>query len=423
MRPFLDLVDLFCRLGIVIVKFGYRRRVELSVIGLALTTVIAATYITLFGIGVNPAQKTISVRVLLEQSGGLLANQDVTLRGIPIGRVSTVRLTDTGAVAVVSVPADVPIPRDTTVRVSGLSVAGEQYLDFRPDHDHGPYLTDGAVISSEQASVPVTLPQIIDDSRGALAQIDADKLTAVFGELRVGPDGPKKLSALLDGTVLLTSTLDGVLPETISMLRDTRTSFTLLGDVSPGLGETGRDLQNILGGINKMDGGFRELVDLGGSELEQIDGFIADNREDVYQLLGNLTTLSQLLYLRTPALQNLWRPDHDSLVDRISTTVHDGGIWVIGDLYPKQRCDYNLPRRPPAAADFPAPYRYTYCADDDPSLLIRGARNAPRPPGDDTAGPPADHDPLETLAPPPVYPPYTLDTPYGGPEMPTWVPN
>lgn len=110
------------------------------------------------------------------------------------------------------------------------------------------------------------------------------------------------------------------------------------------------DLQNILSGVNKMDNGFRELVDLGGTELEQVDSFIADNRENVYALLGNLTTLSQLLYLRVPALENLWRPDHESLVDRLSSTVHDGGIWVLADLYPKYRCDYNLPashhRRP-----------------------------------------------------------------------------
>lgn len=423
MRPFLDLLDLFARLGVWLVQVGHRRRILLSGIGLALTTVVAAAYVAIFGVGINPAQKTISVRVLLPQSGGLLVNQDVTLRGIPIGRVTDVQLTAAGAEAVVSVRADRRIPRDTRVRVSGLSVAGEQYLDFRPEHENGPYLSDGSLIGQEQSTVPVSLPQIIDDSRGALGQVDAEKLTAVFDELRVGPEGGRKLSALLDGTVLLASTLDGVLPETVSMLRHTRVSFTTLGEVTPGLSGTSRDLQQILDGVNRMDGGFRTLVDLGGTELDQVDSFIGDNRENVYALLGNLTTLSQIFYLRVPALQNLWRPDHGSLVDRLAGTVHDGGIWVIADLYPRHRCDYNLPRKSPSAVNFPAPYRYTYCPDDDPSLLVRGARNAPRPPGDDTAGPPPGHDPLTTLDPPPVYPPYTLPTPDGGPVLPAWIPN
>lgn len=423
MRPFLDLIELVARLAVWLVGVGYRRRIAVSGIGLALTAVVAAAYVAVYGVGINPTQKMISVRVLLPLSGGLLVNQDVTLRGIKVGRVAGVHLTESGAEAVVTVRADTPIPRDTRVRVSGLSAAGEQYLDFRPEHDRGPYLTNGSLIGQDQTSVPVSLPQIIDDSRGALSQIDADKLGAVFNELRVGPEGAKKLSALLDGTVLLTSTLDGVLPETVSMLRNARITFTTFSDVAPGLGGTSTDLQQILGGVNKMDNGFRTLVDLGSTELDQVDSFIGGNRENIYALLGNLTTLSQLLYVRVPALQNLWRPDHGSLVDRIASTVHDGGVWLIADIYPKYRCDYGLPRKPPSAANFPAPYRYTYCADDDPSLLIRGARNAPRPPGDDTAGPPPGHDPLATLDPPPVYPPYTLPTPNGGPQLPAWIPN
>lgn len=138
MRPFIDLLDLFARLGVWLVQVGHRQRILLSGIGLALTTVVAAAYVTIVGVGINPAQKTISVRVLLPQSGGLLVNQDVTVRGIPIGRVTDVHLTAAGAEAVVSVRADRPIPRDTAVRVSGLSVAGEQYLDFRPEHETGP---------------------------------------------------------------------------------------------------------------------------------------------------------------------------------------------------------------------------------------------------------------------------------------------
>ena len=31
---------------------------------------------------------------------------------------------------------------------------------------------------------------------------------------------------------------------------------------------------------------------------------------------------------------------------------------------------------------------YNYCLDHDPSIQVRGSANAPRPPGDDTAGPP-----------------------------------
>ena len=98
-------------------------------------------------------------------------------------------------------------------------------------------------------------------------------------------------------------------------------------------------------------------------------------------------------------------------------------IWGIGDIYPRYRCDYNLPRKAPTEANFPEPFRNTYCLDDDPALLVRGARNAPRPPGDDTAGPPPGQDPLAVTDKSPDIPPYTIPTPYGGPVMPVPMPN
>ncbi|HTM83793.1 MAG TPA: MlaD family protein, partial [Mycobacterium sp.] len=352
-------VERGARIGVDLIVWVARQRILVSCIGLAILLVMTSGYISVGVLGVNPARTTMSIRVQLPESGGLLANQDVTVRGIPVGRISAIELGDDGVEAVLAIPDTARIPRNSPVKVSGLSAAGEQYLDFRPANTDGPYLTDGAVIGGEQATIPVSLPQIIDDSRGALAQLDAGKLSSLFGELRVSRDGPRKLAAIFDGTSFLASTLYGVLPETVSLLRNTQSVFTTLADVSGGVGRTSIALQNVLGGVNAMDAGFRALADRGSGQPGAVDAFLADNRENIVQLLGNLTTVSQLLYLRVPALEHLWRPDHDSLIDRISTIFHDGGIWGIADLYPRYRCDYNLPRHAPSQADFPEPYLYT----------------------------------------------------------------
>lgn len=399
------------------------RQTLLSCVGLLMTAVAALAYIFLGGLRINPLESKMSVIVMLPESGGLLADQDVTMRGIPIGRVQSVQLTDHGVQAIATVDAAIHIPSDSPVRVSGLSAAGEQYLDFRPDHDQGPYLRDGAVVSGEQATAPASLAQIIDHSRGALAQLDATKLNAMFQELRVGHEGPEKLAAIFDGASLLASTLDSVLPQTVSMIRNTQVVFDTLSDVGPGLTRTSANLNQVLSGVDRMDGGFRTLVQRGNPQLASVDNLLADNRQSIVALLGNLTTVAPLVYLRIPALQDLWRSDRDSVLDRVSSIFRDGGIWGVGDLYPKYRCDYGVPRQPPSQPDFPEPLRYAYCHNPDPSVLIRGARNAPRPPGDDTAGPPPGYDPLATTDPSPIYPPYTLPTTYGGPPMPPPIPN
>ena len=77
---------------------------------------------------------------------------------------------------------------------------------------------------------------------------------------------------------------------------------------------------------------------------------------------------------------------------------------------------------PPSRPDYPEPYLYTYCDNPDPAVLVRGARNAPRPPGDDTAGPPPGANPLATTDPTPSGP-LTIPLPYGGPPLPYGTPN
>ncbi|MDT5321502.1 MAG: phospholipid/cholesterol/gamma-HCH transport system substrate-binding protein [Mycobacterium sp.] len=398
-----------------------RRRTVVAMGGLVLTLLVALTYIVVGSLGINPARSTIAVRVLLPESGGLLPNQDVTLRGVLIGRVKSVTFTDTGVEALAAIDADVRVPNDSVVRVSALSPAGEQYLDFRPANDRGPALTDGSVIGENQTTVPVSLAQLLAGADGALAQLDPRRLGAITDELRVGHQGPQKLAALLDGGAFLISTLDSVLPQTVSVLRNSRTVFTTLADLTPGLRHTSQNLQQILRGINAMDGGFRTLADRGDAPLTALDNIVADNSDTMVQLLGDLTTIGQLMYLRIPALQELFTTSHGSTFDALTSIFHDGGLWAIVDPYPRYSCDYNLPRPPAPVPNYPEPYRYTYCTNPDPSVLVRGARNAPRPPGDDTAGPPPGYDPLARTDPTPVGP-NTIPTPYGGPQKPLTLP-
>jgi virulence factor Mce-like protein len=406
------------------VRAASARRITVAVIGLILTVVIALGYILIGSLRINPARSTITVHVVLPQSGGLLAQQDVTLRGVPIGRIAAVQLSGDGVTAVADIDADVKVPKNSAIRVSGLSPAGEQYLDFRPEGDDGPYLADGDTVAEKQTAVPVPFYQLVGNAEGALNQVDPAKIEAMTKELGVGPQAPEKLAALVDGGAFLITTLDSVLPETVRTLRNSRTVLTTLADVGPGLSTTSIDLQGILSGVNKMDGGYRKLLDTGREPLTQLDNVIADNSDTMVQLLVNLTTVAQLSYVHVPALKALFPgpEQRGSMIDAVSSIFHDGGVWVIADVYPRYTCDYKLPRHAPSQADFVEPYRYTYCDNPDPAVLVRGARNAPRPPGDDTAGPPPGYNPLTTTDPAPVLP-NTIPTPYGGPPENLVPPN
>ncbi len=399
-----------------------RHRVVVSCIGIALTAALAGGYILVSALHINPARSTVKVRVFLPESGGLLPRQDVTVRGISVGRVLSVEPSGDGVVAVAGIDSATKIPANSTARVSALSAAGEQYLEFRSDSDDGPALTDGSTVDRENTSVPISLSKLLVDTDGLLAQLEPEKLNAITEELRLSRQGPKKLAVLLDGGALLITTLHSVLPQTVSLVRDSRVVFTTLAETNSGLSRTADNLDQILGGVNAMDGGFRTLLDNGRAPLTATDNLFADNSATMVQLLGNLTTIAQLSYIRVPALKALFPTNRGSVIDAMASVFHDGGAWGMISPYPHYACDYNLPRRPPSVPDFPEPYLYTYCPNPDPSVLIRGARNAPRPPGDDTAVPPPGYDPLKTADSTPVGK-FSIPLTYGGPQMPQEPPG
>lgn len=401
-----------------------RRRTAVSAASLVVILVLGVAYLVFGSLQINPMRSNIRVNVPLADSGGLLPDQDVTLRGVPIGRVEAVRLDSGGVTAVASIDARHQIPVDTAVRVSGLSPAGEQHLDFRPPSAEGPYLHNGAVIEPGRATTPVTLAQTLANADGALAQLDPAKLAVLRTELGVSPQGPEKLAGIFDGGTFLLSALDGVLPETVDLVKNSRVSFTTLADVNPGLRATGASLGGTLDGIGRMDGGLRRLLDSAPQTLTGVDALFDDNSDTMVELLGKLATVAQLAYVRVPALNALF-PDpseRGSLLENLTGIFHDNSIHAIADIYPRYTCDYPTPRSPSSAADYPEALRYGYCENDDPAVLVRGARNAPRPAGDDTAGPPPDADPLTRTDPTPEGR-WTIPTPYGGPLLPLLIPG
>jgi virulence factor Mce-like protein len=407
---------------VAVVRAGHRRRAWLSAGALILTLVVALGYLFFGALQVNPLTSSYRVTIELPESAGLLPNQDVTLRGVRIGRVDRLDITPQGVNAVVNVNSSVPIPESSDVRVSGLSPAGEQYIDFVAQTNDGPYLRDGSIITAGRATVPVSLAELLANADGALAQIDPAKIELIKSELSLSKDGPRKLADIIKGGTFLLSTLDSVLPETTSILRNGRTVFTLVADKNAGIDVAAGNLNESFTGINKMRDGYRRLTDQAPQTLSDVDALFADNSDTMVQLLGNLTTTSRLLYLRVPALNALFPTYRTSLLDAIGSTMHDHGLWATGDIYPQYACDYGTPRLPPSSADYPEPFMYTYCRDDHPGVMVRGAKNAPRPADDDTAGPPPGAD-LGRMTDPTPKGRFTIPTPYGGPTLPIEPPR
>lgn len=395
----------------------------LSVVALLVTTVVAATYLSLGALQNNPLRSTYTVRVELDQSGGLLAGRDVTVRGVRVGRVQSLTLSGGTIVATAEIDSGTRISRQAPVRVSDLSAAGEQYLDFAPTTSAGPYLHQGSVVSTRQSSTPVSLATTLQNASGVLAQMDPEKLHAIVQELGTGPMASQKLADIIDGGSFLINTLHDVLPQTASLLRNSAIVGSTVRDVGPGLQETAAGLDRTITGVEKTSDGFVRLVNIGPQMVRLIDQLVADNSPTMVSLLGSLVSTAQVLQLREPAIRHLFFPvpRRGSAADAIASIFHEGKIWAFVNLYPRKDCTYDVPQPPTALAQFNEPYKYVDCSPQDYGQLVRGLRNVPLPPGVQPGPLPGDS-PLATTSPTPRGI-YSIPLPDGGLRAPIPVPQ
>src|SRR5699024_7963540 len=128
----------------------------LTVIGLSVMAVKYVRVGELLGIG----QDTITVNMPV--TGGLYETANVTYRGSNVGTVTSVDLTDSGVKARLSVDSDAHIPQDTDVEIRSMSAIGEQYVEFLPRTDKGPYLGNGAEIPQSRVTMPTPIGPILD---------------------------------------------------------------------------------------------------------------------------------------------------------------------------------------------------------------------------------------------------------------------
>src|SRR5215472_19169016 len=139
------------------------------------------------------------VRLDMANSGGLYSGADVTYRGVSVGRVAAMRLTDTGIEVDLDISTSAPpIPASTQAAVADLSAVGEQYVDLRPVSATGPDLANGSVIPSAQLPLPVT--SLLISVNSLATSLPLKQLRQLTDELATGFGGQgANLGALIDG--------------------------------------------------------------------------------------------------------------------------------------------------------------------------------------------------------------------------------
>ncbi len=371
-----------------------KHKIMVGNLSLVIVMLLGLGYLAFGSLSWRPWQGTYDVTVHFPQSGGLQDTSKVMLRGSEIGHVQSIQVTPTDVVVTMRLVDDVKINKNAKVSALGLSAAGEQYVNFAPTTDDGPYLEDGSTIDVGQTHVTVAFSSMLQSTLDVVSQIDPPKLTATLKELEVALNdrGPNQLKSIFHSGGVIFADLARALPQTTTLIQNLGTIFKTTANAQPDLERLAHGFNTVATAAANADGELRQLLGQGPAQFSSLAGSLATITDPLSDILKQFLDIARQGALRAPTMATLFPSIRDGSI-QAQKMFHDGAWWALASIYPRPSCNYSIAQSPPTKVLELAVPKNLYCVTDDPTLQTRGAANAPRPKGDDTAGPPPNYDP------------------------------
>ncbi|MGV9247547.1 MCE family protein [Streptomyces sp. NPDC003710] len=317
-------------------------------------------------------------------SGGIFPGAEVTYRGVPVGRVGELRLNGSGVSVPLKIEDGAPrIPADTLAVVANRSAVGEQYVDLQPRHSGGPYLLDGSPIPRGRTRVPLPVTDLVLSLDRLVNSVGKDDLHTTVDELGKAFSGTgPRLSRLVDSGNRLVESASDSLPQTVSLIEDSRTVLKTQADKGSAIKSFSRDLAALSGELKADDGDLRRLIGNGAPAAEQLDSLLKSTRADLPVLLANLISGGQVTVARLPGVEQALVTLPLTVAGSYTVVPGDGtfhfGLTVNADDPAPCTQGYGTQRRDPSdTGTRPANTEARCTAPRGGRTSVRGAQNAP----------------------------------------------
>jgi phospholipid/cholesterol/gamma-HCH transport system substrate-binding protein len=376
-----------------------RRSTKLQLMLFLLITVIGIAYVGANYVGINPLNGPYTVYLNLPSAGGIFTNADVSERGVVIGKVGAVTISRnrTGVVAALKIDHGKKIPTTgLTATVADLSAVGEQYVELEPQSPAAPYLKDGQTIAA-QGRVPVDDATILLNLKNLLGSVNVKDLSTVVTELGKGfADLGPSLQSLIDNGDALTRSAINALPATLRLINDGKTVLDTQNDVSAELKSFAASFSSLTGEVSGKDAALRGVLDNGVLASKQLQTLLQANAPVLPTLLNNLNTFTGIQDVRLPQTRAVLELFPAIVGDAFyalpkapagqPATARFGLVTDLGSFcksgYSSTHTRSNQANAWGGAANLDA-----YCHGDNAALNaqgldVRGARNDPKPAGD-----------------------------------------
>ncbi|WP_197380296.1 MCE family protein [Mycolicibacterium mengxianglii] len=353
-----------------------------SIVGVA---VMAFTYIqvpTLLGLG------KITVKVELPASGGLYRFSNVTYRGVQVGKVTSVQLTDRGAEATLSLSTSPKIPADLHAEVRSISAVGEQYVDLLPRTDSGPYLDDGSVVAMSDTTIPQAVGPVLDQVSQLVDSIPEGKLSDLLDESYKAFNGTGyDFGSLLDSASTITDDANKISDQTRALIDDAGPFLDAQAQTTDQTRTWAASLAGITDQVADNDPQIRDILATGPGFAQETSKLLDQLKPTLPILLANLSTVGQIAVTYNASIEQLLvlLPPYVAQVQTYAPinnpTGMPNGEFSLG-LGDPPACTVGF--LPPSAWRSPSDTSIIDTPDDiycklpqDSPIAVRGARNYP----------------------------------------------
>ncbi|MFC3574515.1 MlaD family protein [Streptomyces yaanensis] len=362
------------------------RTVKAQLLAFATVTALGVSYVgaEYTGLADDLLGRGYTVTADFAASGGVFPGAEVTYRGVPVGRVGDLRLNGSGVSVPLKIEDGAPrIPADTLAVVADRSAVGEQYVDLQPRRSGGPYLMDGSPIPRSRTRVPLPVTDLVLSLDRLVNSVGKDDLRTTVDELGKAFSGTgPRLSRLVDSGNALVESASDSLPQTVSLIEDSRKVLRTQADQGSAIKSFSRDLAALTQQLKDSDGDVRRLIGNAVPAAQEVDSLLRSTRADLPVLLANLISGGQVTVARLPGVEQALVTFPVNVAGSYTVVPGDGtfhfGLAVNAGDPPPCTQGYGTRRRDPSdTGTRPANTDARCTAPRGSKTSVRGAQNAP----------------------------------------------
>ncbi|WP_309649504.1 MlaD family protein [Nocardioides sp.] len=285
------------------------RRTKVQLLIFVLITLLGVTYV-----GARYAKldrlfidDTYTVVAHFPESGGIFSGAEVNWRGVKIGRVGELVLTDDG----VDVHLDIEksfdtIPADTVAIVGNRSAVGEQFVELQPNVDSAPFLRESSEIDKADTRTPVSTNQLLTNLSNTVSSVDQEALRTTVSEFGDAFGGAgQDLQTIIDSGNSFIEVANQNFDVTTRLIEDGNVVLTGQIASESALRNFATELAKFSETLAGADGDLRTVIDNGSATANQLRTFLEQNRVELGSLINNLVTTGEVVVKRLPGISQI----------------------------------------------------------------------------------------------------------------------